>query len=813
MDTLQLEAPRVELQEEPPKPPQRRGPDWHKLGANVLDWSKRHRIALSVCGALLLACLIPAALVYAKYSRIVDRTLRHGPFAKASNIYSAARTIVPGESIDAVNVAAYLRRAGYSQNPDNPTGYYRAIPGGIEIHPGPQSYFQAQPAAIHIENGTVSDIKALDGGADVDEYRLEPELITNLVDGDREKRHLVTFSQIPPVLVRAVTSAEDKRFFEHMGFDPLRLVKAAYVDLKYGRKEQGASTITMQLARGLWLEPEKRWRRKMSELMITLVLEKRLSKQEIFQFYANQVYLGRSNTYSIHGFGEASQVYFGKDVSQLTLPQAALLAGLIQRPSYFNPLEHPDRAMARRNVVLSLMEKDGVITMPQYQTAVASPLGLAPRKTESADAPYFIALMNGELQDREPENNNANGSYQIYTTLDPDLQRAAQDAVKVGMAKVDALIEKRRGANSTDHTLPQVALIALDPHTGEVKALTGGTNYTASQLNHAIAMRQPGSIFKPFVYAAALNTGLGGSRQVFTPVTTVVDEPATFRFGNQIYQPSNFGKEFYGTVTLKKAMAHSLNVATVSVAQQVGYKKVVDLAKAAGINDDVQPTPAVALGAYEATPLEMAGAYTVFANQGVYVKPTFLSQVRDANGETVIGGSPEHHRVLDPRVAFLMVDMLQEVMRSGTAAGVWSQGFKGIAAGKTGTSHDGWFAGFTPNLLCIVWVGFDDNRELNLEGAKSALPIWAEFMKRAMAIHPSSATFGKPPAGIVGAKIDPTTGELAGPYCPTAAYQYFIAGTQPQQTCDVHTEPVIDLPPGIGMTMPPGYQQPHPTGR
>jgi penicillin-binding protein 1B len=784
---IDIEEPPVESDGREPVSPARRGPDW----TAVRTWLRRRWVPLAMVAAVLAAVLTPIGIAYGKYSRIVDRTLRQGPFAHASNIYSGPRTVLVGESIGARSVAAYLRRAGYSPSQKDPVGFYRMVSNGIEIHPGPQSYFQEQPAIIRFHNGAIANIQAATG-ASVVQYRLEPELITNLVDGDREKRDLVRFSQIPPVLVRAVTSAEDKRFFEHMGFDPLRLMKAAYVDLKYGRKEQGASTITMQLARSLWLEPQKLWRRKFSELIIALILEHKLSKQEIFQFYANQVYLGRSDTYSIHGFGEASQVYFNTDISQLTLPEAAMLAGLVQRPSYFNPFEHPNRALARRNIVLSMMRDDRVITTAEYNAALAAPLGLAPRRKEPSDAPYFLALVNDELQNRIPDSESDTGSYQVYTTLDPDLQRAAEDAVKAGMAKVDAIVMRKRGAKSHDRALPQVSLIALDPHTGQVKALVGGTDFRRNQFNHAIAMRQPGSSFKPFVYAAALDTGLNPGGQVLTPISTVIDQPTTFTYGEgQTYAPSNFGGEFYGTVSLKAAMAHSLNVATVMVAQEVGYPRIVALARAAGLTG-LDATPAIALGSYDETPLAMAGAYTVFANKGVYVKPTFLDQVRDRDGRVVAAGSDDTHRVLDPRVAFLMVDMLQEVMRSGTGAGVWSQGFKGIAAGKTGTSHDGWFAGFTPNLLCVVWVGFDDDRDLNIEGAKSALPIWADFMQRAAAIDPSSKSFGAPPPGVVGVNIDPETGELAGPYCPRVVYQYFIDGTQPNQLCEVHGDRIAD---------------------
>jgi penicillin-binding protein 1B len=739
-------------------------------------WLQRNRRVLAFASILLAAVFAYPAYAYVKYYRLVSDNLRRGPFADATSIYSAPEDITAGERLTPAGLVARLRLSGYSTDPANPNGSYIVKAGSIEVHPGPQSYFRSIPAIIRFNNDSVSGLTTTDGRTRLEKYQIEPELITNIVDGAREKRRIVRYDEIPKVLVQAITSAEDKRFFEHMGLDPFRVAKAAYIDLRSKRKEQGASTITMQLARNLWLDPDKTWRRKARELLITLILEQKLSKGEIFEFYVNQVYLGRYETYSVNGFGEASQVYFGKDISQLNLPEAATLAGLIQRPSYFNPFRYPERSTARRNRVLDLMRQNRYISEAQYAAVLNTPLKLSPPRPGEGDAPYFVALLNDELQSRLPDEES--GGYNVYSSLDPDLQKAAMDAVRDGIAKVDKLVRRR----NKDGVLPQVALVALDPHTGEVKALVGGRNYSSSQLNHAISMRQPGSAFKPFVYAAALNTGIESGDRAFTEASTLNDTPTTFLFGNQVYEPGNFEDEFMGTVTLKKAMAHSLNVATVSLAEEVGYQKVVALAKRAGFDDNIEPTPAVALGAYEASPLEVAGAYTTFANNGEYVKPTFVREVRTTDGRLVVHGSPDHHRALDPRVAFLMRDMLQEVLRSGTGAGVRAQGFKVPAAGKTGTSRDGWFAGFTSDLLCVVWVGFDDNRELKLEGARSALPIWTGFMKRAVAIRKVAHDFGPPPGGVVRVAIDPDSGLRGAPDCPGVP-EYFIAGTEPTDVC------------------------------
>jgi penicillin-binding protein 1B len=337
--------------------------------------------------------------------------------------------------------------------------------------------------------------------------------------------------------------------------------------------------------------------------------------------------------------------------------------------------------------------------------------------------------------------------------------------------------------------MPQVALIALDPHTGAIRALVGGRSYAESQLNRVLAKRPPGSVFKPFVYAAALDTAVEGSSTLFYPASIVVDEPTTFRYARQTYSPGNFKNEYRGTVTFRQALMKSLNVATIKVGQEVGFDRVVAMARRAGFVSDLQPTPAVAIGAYGVTPLEVARAYTMFANKGTRVQPHFIETISQQDGAELYQADPDMRLALDPRVNFLMVSMMEDVMNHGTAAGVRAAGFRLPAAGKTGTSHDGWFAGFTSRLLCIVWVGFDDYRDLNLEGARSALPIWTEFMKQAAryADYRDVSPFAAPD-GVVKATIDPTTGALATPYCPMAVTDYFVDGSQPAEECNIHTD-------------------------
>lgn len=743
----------------------------------------RAKRLLVAAGAVLALVVVLAAVPYFRLMRRIDAQLEAGPYARTFNYYASPEILAAKDEINQAELISALRRAGFKDTPSPGGNYFQAWPDRVTVNP-----IGGEPIQIAFNQDGVSRITSPDGRQNFLSWPIPPQLITNLSDSGRERRTLERFADLPPVLVHAVVSAEDKRFFQHSGFDPLRIAKAVYVDLKEKRKEQGASTITMQLARNLYLDRDKNWRRKLQELLITLHLERKLSKERIFEYYCNQVYLGGRGTFSINGFGEAAAAYFNKEVKRLTLPEAAMLAGLIQRPSYFNPFRYPNRARDRRNIVLQMMHQNGHIDAAEYASALNSPLGLNPGRNELSEAHYFLDIASEEMQKRIEEEDD-DFSANVYTTLDLRLQKAAEQAITDGMKLVDQEVRKRRRKKDTS-PYPQATLIALDPHTGEIRALVGGRDYTSSQLNHAIAKRPPGSSFKPFVYATALSSALEADRpngRVITPATTVEDAPTTFRYENQTYSPSNFKHEFHGTVTLRRALAKSMNVAAVKVAEMTGYDRVVSLAHQAGMNEEIKPTPAVALGAYDVTPLEVAGAYTIFSNNGLYVRPGFLRAIRKVNGPVVYQRQPNTHRVLDPRVAFMMVSMLEEVLKSGTAAGVRARGFDVPAAGKTGTSHDGWFAGFTSELLCIVWVGYDDYRELNLEGAHSALPIWAEFMEEALRYGQyRDAKEFKAPEGVIKVTVDATTGMLAGPGCPYVVTDYYIKGTEPKTVCDRH---------------------------
>jgi penicillin-binding protein 1B len=716
-----------------------------------------------------------------RYGRMLEEDLRQGAFNDAATIFMDSEALVVGAPGSVAESAAYLRRAGYTDSRENPIGWFEQRAGAVVIYPASAG----KSTEITFAGSKIARILTLPDNSALTRFQLEPQILTSVTLRDRERRRLLRYCEIPQCLIDAVVSVEDKRFFNHQGFDVLRILKSASVNLRQGRPAEGASTITMQLVRSLWLARDKNWKRKEAQFFMALRLERRLSKGDIFEHYANEVYLGQRGTYAIHGFGEAARAYFDKPVGALTISEAATLAGVIQRPSYYNPFRFPQRVRERRDRVLEFMRLNGHITERDYKRATDEPLILSPGARESVEAPYYVDLIRAELRKQLVDATPARGGYQVYSTLDPRLQRAAEVAVRNGMVNVDKLLPNI----DTNDQKPQVALVALDPRTGSIKALVGGRDYNASQLNHALANRQPGSVFKPFVYAAALRTAARRGVGSFTAATLLDDVPTTFWFEQQPYAPSNFKQTFRGEVTLRQALSRSVNVATVQLAQRVGYRAVVALARSAGFSQEIQPTPAVALGAYESTPLEVAGAYTVFANQGLYVQPHMVSHVLGDGGVLIYAHEPVTNQALTPQVAYLMVNLLEDVLRSGTGAGVRARGFTAPAAGKTGTSRDGWFAGFTSDLVCVVWVGFDDHRDLKLEGSKSALPIWTEFMKQAVLLMGAPKPF-RPPSGIVSVEVDPLSGLLATPQCPTVRPELFITGTQPVEFCGRHGHPI-----------------------
>jgi penicillin-binding protein 1B len=770
-------------------------------------------VGLGAAAAIALCVLVGFSVFgyyYFKYRSIVDARLSQPIFADTAQIYAAPREVRPGQKLTVRLIANELRQAGYTTDgaaQASPLGSYNESGQQITVHPGPQSYHAPDSATIHVDKGEVDTITDANG-QDLASYELEPVLITGLSeDANRSKRRLLNYDEIPPNLVNAVLAIEDRKFFEHSGVNYLSIISWAWHDVIGDRKHRGgASTLTMQLAKLLFVADNRTIRYKITQIAITFQLEHHYTKQQIFQMYANEINLGQRGSFSIDGFGEAAQAYFGKDVRQLSLAECALLAGMIQSPNRLNPFRHPDRAIDRRNLVLDSMVETGAITKEAAETAKAAPLHLTPSSVDASEAPYFVDLVRDQLVQKLGDRDFNREGLRIYTTLDPDLQRLAAEAVDSQMHAIDELVDRKHARQKKlgePYPYPQVAVVALNPHTGQVLALVGGRSYGESQLNHAVALRPTGSTFKPFVYAAAFQTAvegvmLPGQTKLFSPVTLISDAQTTYDVGNQVYTPRNYKGEYYGDVTARYALMRSDNNATISLASMVGFDQVAALGRDAGIKS-ARGTPSVAIGSYAATPLDIAGAYTVFANGGVHLDPWMLGSVRTPTGDVMTDYTPTARQVLDPRAAYLTTHMMEAVLQGngsdgcrvgdrdmcGTGAGVRNLGFLAPAAGKTGTDHDAWFAGFTSNLICIVWVGNDDYTDIKLQGADAAGPLWAEFMKKAVQLPQYSDTKEfSAPEGVQSVKIDKVTNLLADEACPDDYQAAFLDGTAPTDTCD-----------------------------
>jgi penicillin-binding protein 1B len=546
---------------------------------------------LGVAFAIFLTCTSVFAYFYIKYSRMIDARLSGHLLQNTTQIFAAPEHIAVGQALSASELATYLQREGYRpEKDDNALGQYTVQGNTLDIRPSKLSYFgESNALAVQFSGKTVRAIRPLGGGTEMGTAEIEPELITNLFDSAREKRRPIRYEDIPPMLVHAIISAEDKRFFEHGGFDFVRIVGAAWADIRHSSNHyQGASTITMQVARTFFLSNERTWRRKVAEALVAFELEQRFSKQQLFELYANEVYLGNRGSFGIRGFSEASVAYFGKDLRQLALGDCAYLAGIIRAPNYYSTADrHPERGAQARDRVLTQMLENKYVAEADVQNAKLAPLKIVRTSVAGSEAPYFVDMVKDHLLDKYSENELSSQNIRVYTTLDPELQRAAIAAVDTGMKNVDKLLAKKydrwrkeQAKKGTNEPIPQaqVALVALDPRTGEIKAVLGGRDYGQSQLNHALAHRQPGSVFKPFVYAAAFDNAVDGVQPIVTPATTVDDEPTTFEFDGKDYTPNNFGQKFMGRVTVREALTNSLNVATVKVAELIGYGRVVQIA-------------------------------------------------------------------------------------------------------------------------------------------------------------------------------------------------------------------------------------------
>ena len=725
---------------------------------------------------ILLGSFLTLTYFWFEFSDRIDRRLLSGEvFTPSAGIYSAPKTLRKGENISMPELIAYLKSAAYiekNNRADASRSRYSIEDGKLVIEPGMTGIldgtkaFHALAVNFSKDGKSVAKISDTDVDTESDETRLEPKQLSTIAAEGDGRRKSIKFNDLPPHLVKAITVTEDRAFFEHYGVNFRGIARALWK--RYENEEdsplsnQGGSSITQQLVKNLLLTNDPTLERKVTEAYMSLIVETRLTKEEIFTLYANQIYLGQQSGVSIYGVGEASNVYFGKDVSQLTLAEAAFLAGIIRSPNRYNPFKNLEKVAERRNQVLDSMLEAAEIPEQQHANARSAKLELAQisSKKDLQGMPYFSQYAIEELPKivSDPE---ALQHLRVYTSIDPDLQRLAYEMVSKRLETLDKYFPKKPRGNLN------AALVAIRPKTGEIVAMVGGRDYQENQFNRATnAERQPGSVFKPFVYAAALNSAYDTSSRVFTAATVLKDEKKVFTFSQDSYSPNNYGDTFSNKeITLRDALVKSKNVITVDLGMQVNIGKVMNFATKAGMPKVEKAYPSMALGTSEATPLQVATAYTMFANLGDRTLPMPITKVTNGEGRTIASPMPDRKNVIRPDVAYIMDDIMKDVINRGTAAEAKAWGFKNVAgrtafAGKTGTSRDGWFVGFTPDLVTVVYVGFDNGDDLGMKGSDSAMPIWADFMQAALKMNPDWNGDWQMPGNLRKAEIDIRNGSL-----------------------------------------------------
>ena len=709
-------------------------------------------------------------------------------FDVPSKVFSAPQVVYPGTDWQRVDLAGWLVRSGYREQPEGGRlrpGRYVWAPGQLRIHlrafDHPLRPEPARELEFRLSGGKIANILEAQTGNPVDVVVLEPEPVSAFLGQDREQRDLVELSELPPHLVAAVYAVEDKRFEEHHGIDLRRVVGALMANLRAGQIQQGASTLTQQLVKNFFLTPERTFERKLREAVMALIIEARYEKSEILQAYLNEIYLGQRGPIQVHGVGEAARLYFGKSATALSASESALLAAIIQSPNGISPFKRPERAVARRNLVLELMFEQGRIDWEVYESAREDPLRVSSVSADAGDVRYFLDALSAQLPSVYDEAVLSTDGLQIYSTLEPRIQRAAVKALRAGLERIEARSEV---AGQSPAGL-QGCLIAMRPQTGEILALVGGRDYGGSQWNRCIQARRPaGSIFKPFVYVAALDPAHG---PLLTLTDTLEDTPLEIPTpeSEEPWRPQNYDREFRGTVGVREALERSLNVPAARLAQQVGISRVAETAHRLGVTSPLPEVPSLALGTAEVAPMEVAVAYSTLANGGRKPSPRTFVDLVEADGVVrEVRPLEGAERVLDPAAAYLAVSLLEGVVDRGTAARVRRAGMRGPIAGKTGTSddeHDLWFVGFTPELVAVVWVGFDEPAPVGLPSSAGALPIWTDFMKAVLGKE-VRGLFPRP-SSVEVVSIDPETGARALAGCPRQESEVFIRGTAPVRTC------------------------------
>ncbi|MCP3986104.1 MAG: hypothetical protein GY723_17105 [bacterium] len=735
------------------------------------------RRLILLCAALLVVAAV--AMPWLPGRRLAQRLPR------ASVVYSRPWVLVPGARVGRSELEAHLERTHYRVAPVTASkpgaGTYRLTSTRWAICLRPFDYPDGrEPGGLHIVQVKGTRIERILGpdGETRPALFLQPLQVAVLGAPDAAPRDLIPLDDLPQHLVDAVLVAEDRRFFVHPGVDPVRVAGAALENARERRIVEGGSTLTQQLVKNVWLTPERTWARKLREVAIAFWLELRYSKRQILEAYLNEIYLGQAGARAIHGMGPAARFWFAKDATEVSLAEAALLAGMVRAPSALAPDRHPDRARARRDQILDALYAHGRIEESAYREALEAPVEVHRRRRSRAWAPGFAAQLGRELAEQEEAEGLGAKGLRVFSSLDPHLQHQARAAVVTGLAGLEKgypLLRRKKDPL-------QAALIALDPHTGEVLGWVGGRRPTHGGFDRVIgARRQPGSVFKPVVALAAFTLN---EREVptFTLGTLLEDAPLRVDVGGESWEPSNHSGRHRGPVRLRTALEDSLNVPFARLGMEVGLVHVADTARQLGIESPLRPIPSLSLGAFEVTPLEITAAYGVLAAGGQAHEPRTLLAIEQA-GRARGALRASARNAFDPRPVHLVTEALLGAVRRGTGKTLGRLGVPGPVAGKTGTSNgfrDAWFVAYTTELVVGVWVGFDDGARVGLTGAQAALPIAAHFLRGALGEQPGR-DFRRPP-GIEQVSIDPRTGLRAAAHCP-GQDEWFMAGTAPSRTC------------------------------
>lgn len=733
-----------------------------------------------------------------------------------SRVYSDIEYLYPGVDVGQRDLKSKLNRLGYREmkgelkGPGDYLWGEKAIDIYLHDFVYPQEKFLGFPIRLELAVGEVKQILDLKNNNEVlTLVRLEPEEIATLFDEKMEDRTLIKLKDCSQYLLEAIILIEDERFFSHKGVDPIAIARAAVADILSLRLAQGGSTLTQQLVKNFFLTSKKSIRRKIDEALMAIIIETEYSKSEILESYLNEIYLGQRGASSVTGVAEAAKHYFGKEIHQITLAEAALLAGMIRSPSRYSPLRDKASAQGRRDFVLKRMREADIIDDKAYQLGLREEIIIPKINIKTVQAPFFIDFLRNQLADLYPPEVLETEGLQIFTTLDMTFQIHAEQALSAGVVDLE---------NQFGYLLPkdhpgklEGCLIAISPQNGYVRAMVGGRDYYESPFNRcAQAHRQPGSVFKPFVYLTAFDTTR--SQKTFTPASLIDDTQFTIDTVAGPWSPSNYDREEHGLVTARKALEMSYNIATAKLGLETGLEAIVQTAQEAGITSPLIAVPSLALGAFEVTPLEILTAYAIFPNRGLKVKALSVVNVMTPQGEVLEKKVLQTKRAFQEEPVALVTHLMEGVLNRGTAAAARSMGFQGIAAGKTGTTsnyRDAWFVGFTPQLLSLVWVGYDDNVSTKMSGSRAALPIWVSFMKEAVGNSRQDFPF---PSGIVAVDIDPTTGGRATKECPVTVKEYFIVGTEPEESCphgEGKVEPVPEEP-GVEAVEPPSSDKEFP---